>query len=71
MMGIEVPDYKTLKTIPSGSTVSLFPDNNRPYNMEGVETKMLFPDNVNNRKEAVGNDNYWFVAYTMKEYKKI
>ena len=71
MAEIEVPVYKILKTIPSGSTVSLFPDNSRLYNMADVETKILFPENVNNWKEAVDNDNYWFVAYTMREYKKL
>lgn len=53
MAEIEVRDYKALKTTPSGSTVSLFPDNGRLYNMADVETKVLFPDNVNNWKDAV------------------
>ena len=39
--------------------------------MAEVETKILFPENVNNWKEAVDNDNYWFVAYTLSEYKKL
>ena len=71
MAEIEVPDYKISRTIPSGSTVSLFPDNTHLHNMADVETKILFPENVNNWKEAVGNDNYWLVAYTMREYKKL
>ena len=71
MAEIEVPDYKISRTIPSGSTVSLFPDNTHLHNMADVETKILFPENVNNWKEAMGNDNYWFVAYTMREYKKL
>ena len=61
MMDIEVPDYNALKKIPSGSTISLFPDNARLYNMDNVETKVLYPDNVDNWKDAVGDGNYWFL----------
>ncbi len=64
MAEIETPDYKVLKTIPSA-------DYSRLYNVTNVETKILFPDNVNNWKEALGNDNYWFLAYTMRQYKKL
>lgn len=71
MMDIEVPDYNALKKIPSGSTISLFPVNARLYNMDNVETTVLYPDNVDNWKDAVGDGNYWPVAHTMKEYKKM
>lgn len=64
---MEVPNYKTLATLPSGSTISLFNDK-KIYNMaeNEIQTKILMPQNTDlSWDNLIENDRtYWFTMGT-------
>lgn len=72
MAEIEVPDYKTLTKLPSGSTISLFNDRTRIYNvnMDEVNQTILLPKDCTQSWDSLfDNDKtYWFTMLTREEY---
>lgn len=72
---MEIPNYKTLAKLPSGSTISLFNDTKKIYNVaeNEIQTKILMPQNTNlTWDNLIENDRtYWFTMVTKDEYNSM
>ena len=72
---MEIPNYQTLKTLPSGSTISLFNDKKKIYNVADgeIQTKILKPQNTDlTWNDLIEDDKtYWFTMVTKDEYNSM
>ena len=72
---MEIPNYQTLKTLPSGSTISLFNDKKKIYNVADgeIQTKILKPQNTDLTWNNLIEDDktYWFTMVTKDEYNSM
>ena len=72
MANIEVPDYKALQCLPSGSTISLWNNRTKIYNVQENELnkRIVLPKNCQQSWTSLFEDDkmFWFTVVTTDEY---
>lgn len=75
MANIEVPDYKALPCLPSGSTISLWNNRTKVYNVQDNELnkRVVLPPNCQQSWASLFQEDkmFWFAAVTIDEYNSI
>ena len=72
---MEIPDYNGLKKLPSGSTISLFNNRTKIYNVaeDEIQKTILLPKDNDLTWDNLFDDDkiYWFTMLTKDEYNSI
>jgi len=72
MANIEVPDYSSLACLPSGSTISLWNNRSKVYNVneDELNRRILLPTNCSQSWTSLFPEDkmFWFTVLTTEEY---